>query len=184
MKLNNKGKTNIVVIIVLVILLCVIAGLVIFILKSRTSSSSETMAEITDNKSGLTYEANLVTTSESDLQMAVDEMLQQVEDGYMALEMKTEATSADGETFACYLGNSADNEYDMYFGIYMDAEYTDEVYLSGLIPPGARVESFKSNKKLEPGVYSAYLVYTQVEDNHQEIHSQVVVTLSLIVSEP
>ena len=69
----------------------------------------------------------------------------------------------------------------MYFDIYADEKMTDEIFLSGLVPPGNAIEKIKLNRKLESGNHSAYLVFTTVEEDHETMHGQVAVKITLKV---
>jgi hypothetical protein len=98
----------------------------------------------------------------------------------MALEMQVTAHSSDGQKFICNLSNSARNKYDMYMVIYLD-ETGEELYRSGLIPTGKKIDSFSINRALDKGVHECTLVYTQVEDDHETTHASVNVALNLSV---
>lgn len=80
-----------------------------------------------------------------------------------------------------YLANSAKNKYDMYFGIYTDTTYQDELLLTQLIKPGDGLQTFKTSRKLEPGTHEAVLALTQVKEDHKTIQSQSFVTFILKV---
>ena len=131
----------------------------------------------------LGYDANaVVVTDEDELQKLVDEM--QNKDGQISLEYKNVASSADGSNFSCYIANSAKNKYDMYIGIYTDADFEDELYLSQLMRPGTGIKEFACKKELAPGSYEVILVFTLVKDDHKTIQSQTPVTYTLNVVEP
>lgn len=130
----------------------------------------------------LGYDENaVVVTDEDELQKIVDEM--QNRESSISLEYKNIAGSSDGSNFSCYIANSAKNRYDMYIGIYSDADYEEELYLSQLLKPGSGIKDFKCNKKLEPGSYNMILVFTLVGDDHETIKSQTPVTFTMNVAE-
>lgn len=104
-----------------------------------------------------------------------------INDGQMALRYKRMAYSSDGRNFICEIGNSSANKYDMYINIYKDPECTEQVLLTGLIPPGSGITEFESEITLAPGTYSSTLVLTQVEDDHSTFHAQLMVALDLYV---
>ena len=83
-------------------------------------------------------------------------------------------------SIACYLGNSALNEYDMYVAIYSDAELTDLLYMSGLVPPGSGFEEITLDKELEKGDHRVYIAFTQMEDP-KTIHAQTIYTMDFHV---
>lgn len=91
------------------------------------------------------------------------------------------ATSSDGENFACTLGNPRGAAYDIYFDIYADDAFTEEIYLSGLVAPGTQIESFKSGRKFPEGMTDVLVVITTVDDDHETLLTQTTVVLTLIV---
>ncbi len=97
------------------------------------------------------------------------------------LHFATVATSKDGENFKCVLGNPGGAQYDMYFDMYADSEMKDQIYISGLVPPGSQIEEFKTNKKFPKGNTDIVLAITTVEDDHKTLHLQTFVALTLIV---
>lgn len=128
-----------------------------------------------EDDAGLKYAAEGVVILEDD--GGVYDVL---EPNAIALEFKNDAFSNDGKTFACYLGNSALNEYDMYVAIYADAELTDMLYMSGLVPPGSGFEEITLDKELEEGDHRVYIAFTQMEDP-KTIHAQTVYTMDFHV---
>ena len=104
------------------------------------------------------YEANVVVDDAESLQDAVNQLIEKAKEGQMALEMKTEAHSEDGKTFTCFLANSLSNNYDMFMVFYRD-DTQEEIYRTGLIPVGARIEEFTledavalAEEKMEEGL--------------------------------
>lgn len=136
------------------------------------------------------YASNVVTTDPETLREQVEEMYRKAAEPGVALQYKNAAFSKDGKTFECFIGNSAENTYDMFITIYADPEMTDILYLSELLPPGSRFEEITLERELEPGTYDAYLVHTQVKDNEEDasklqvIQAQIATTLTLVVAEP
>ena len=121
-----------------------------------------------------------VMLDQAALQDAVDEALANAQDNMVALEYKNDAYSTDGKKFSCYIVNSASNLYDMFLTIYSDAEMTDQVYLSGLVPPGSGFEEITLDHELQEGDHTVYIAITQVdtsEDGGQVIKNQVVHTM-------
>ncbi len=116
------------------------------------------------------------------LQKAVDEMYEKVADGNIALEYRGEATSEDGENFSCYIANSLNNSYDMYLQIFADEALTDQLLLTGLIRPGSAFDNLTLEHPLESGNHTVYVAFTQVEEDLETIHAQVIVTMEFQVS--
>lgn len=147
----------------------------------RNKGKARPDAEEEKQTSQLEYEGNVITDDAKSLQDAVNELNRKAKEGQMNLQMKTEAISQDGKTFSCYIANSTKNSYDMYIVLYLDDTQT-EIYRSGLIPLGGRIETFTLEQTtLEPGEYEATLVYNQIEADRQTQHAHVNVGLTLIV---
>ncbi len=170
----------------------VAAGILVGRMAAQASSQPPAQAAVSDapgtglNRIG--YDANVVVDDPETLQQAVDEMYAQAQEPGVTLEFKEVAVSDDGKNFACYIGNAAENAYDMFIAIYADQALTDELYLSGLMRPGTRFEQIELERTLEPGEYTAYVVYTQVKDEEEEeiqvqkIQAQVASAITLIVN--
>jgi len=127
-----------------------------------------------------------VMLDEDSLQAAIDEAVKNANNYSVALDYKNNAYSDNGKDFECYLLNSASNAYDMYIGIYSDPEMTNQLYLSGLVPPGSGFENITLEKKLPVGDHRVYVMLTQVKDDEngeQIIHNQVSNTMDFHVSE-
>ncbi len=141
-----------------------------------------------DGRIGYAIDGVIATDPET-LQDQVDKMIEQSKEPGVALEYKNMLVSDDGVNFTCYLGNSADNPYDMFFTIYADQALSDELYLSELLRPGTRFEQITFQRKLEPGTYTGYLVHTQVKDEEQAdetyiqvIQGQIATTVTIVVN--
>ncbi len=131
-----------------------------------------------DNELGYDNGA-VVVTDEDELQKIIDD--RKNKDGQISLEYKNVATSNDGREFSCFIANSAKNKYDMYLGIYKDASYQEELFLTQLLRPGSGIQSFTCSEALEPGTYDVVLVFTLVKEDHQTIKSQTSVAYTLTV---
>ncbi len=137
----------------------------------------------------------VVATDPQTLQEMIDESRKQAQDpkNAISLQYKENAISEDGKNFDCFIGNSRRNAYDMFITIYADQQLTDELFLSELLRPGSRFEKIELERTLEPGVHTAYIVYTQVSEKEdpqskdgefiQVIHNQIATTINLIVEE-
>lgn len=100
----------------------------------------------------------------------------------IALEFKNDAYSADGQIFKCYVGNSPINQYDMYLDIYADQEMTDLLCSTDLLSPGNAFEVLKLDRVLEPGNYTVFIAYNQMEDP-STVHAQTFYTMDFHVKE-
>ncbi len=74
----------------------------------------------------------------------------------------------NGHEATCYIGNSEANYYeDMYIQIFLegeDGQMGEEIYLSQIIPRGSHIESFETERDLEPGDYVGTLVHSCVNE--------------------
>ena len=123
----------------------------------------------------------VVALNEEDLAGIYAEMERHASAGMMDLSYKNIAVSYDGVNFACDFGNPASNPYYMYFNIYTDATFEEQLLLTGLVPPGMQLENFVSEIPLDPGEYESVLVFTQIEDDRATICGQSSVVLHLVV---
>lgn len=175
---EGGSAVNKILIAALILLLLIIAGGCVYFFFIRKAPEEDT------NRAGYALNAGVVLTQE-ELDAAMASAAQNAEAGRVALSYKNGAYSTDGENFDCYIINSASNLFDMFLTIYADAELTDEIFLSGLIPPGSGYEKLKLEHKLEKGDHTVYVVLTQVdtdEDGNESIVNQVTHTMDFHVS--
>lgn len=137
--------------------------------------------------SGIGYatEAAAILTQE-EMQAAMDAALANGRDGNVALLYKENAYSSDGVNFSCYIVNSQYNSHDMFLTIFADAQMTDQIFLSQLVPPGSGFESITLEHPLEQGDHTVYVALTQVardeETGEESLHKQVVHTMTFHVT--
>lgn len=179
---SKKEKENKKVAIIAVIALAIIIALVvvIIVLLNREDTPLEDLGDKAQAM-GVHYEPGVIGLNQDDLQAAFDKAVEKVKDGYVTLAFENKAESDNGKDFTCYLGNSEENTYDLFFSIYMDSTFSQQILLTGLVPPGKGINKFTSDIDLDPGTYEAVLVLSQVEDDHITLHSQTNVQLTLIV---
>ena len=147
------------------------------------------LTDIPDNsvpKLGYSADAKVMLDQNS-LQAAVSAAMENAQNGNIALLYKNNAYSEDGVNFECYIANSAYNIYDMYLTIFADAEMTDQLFLSQLVPPGSGFENITLEHALEPGDHTVYVGLTQVETDEetgeQAIQGQVFHTMDFHVTQ-
>lgn len=164
-----KVKAKVIVpIAVLVLALGIGAG--VFFLRSAPEE------DVNDGR--IPYAEGVVVMEDTDIEPA--------EYGWIDLTYNYQAFSKDGVNFSCLLSNAASNQYDLYFDLYADADLTDEIFLSGLLPPGTALEQIELNHALPVGTTTVYVVFNQVdtgEDGNQTIVNQTVVTVDFVVAE-
>lgn len=130
------------------------------------------------------YEEGVTVVDDADaLQNAVDEAYAEAAKKGVPLEYQNEAFSYDGTNFDCYIANPTVSDYDVYFQIFQDDQFTQQLYLSKLIPPGSAKRELVLDKRLEEGTNRVYVVFTQVEDDHATAYQQATVTMDFIVEE-
>jgi hypothetical protein len=172
---KEKGnKKSVILIIVIIILLAVIGVLAWMVLHPKQETGSEEMPA----DEGIAYDTGVVAVDQESLQDAIDKMM--AKDGTMALEMKMNAYSGDGVNYDCDIANSPRNRYDMYMILYLD-ETQEELYRSGLIPVGKRIDHLTVSRALESGTHNCSLTFVQVEDDHKTTHATLTVGLNLVV---
>lgn len=175
-KLSKTKKTLIIILIAVVILLA--AGCVTCIVLNKDDEPAESTASLTSD-GAIPYEQNIgIVTSGQNLEDAIKEGAE----AKFPLHFSTTATSTDGENFKCVLGNSEGARYDIYFDMYADSDFTEQVFLSGLIAPGTQLESFKTNRKFPSGNTEVFLVVTLVDDDHKTLINQTAISITLVVS--
>ena len=111
--------------------------------------------------------------------------MKNAKDGNIALLYKDNAYSTNGVDFDCYIVNSASNKYDMFLTIYADDALTDQIFLSGLVPPGSGFEQISLDRALETGDHTVGVVLTQVDTDEtgaQVIKHQVAHTMEFHVT--
>ncbi len=139
------------------------------------------------NSAAIGYAAEAkVMLDQNSLQAAFEEAMRNAEDGNVGLKYKNDAFSSDGTNFECYIVNSESNKYDMFLAVYADSELTDQIFLSGLVPPGSGFENITLEHALEVGSHRVYVALTQVETNEetgeQVIKNQVMHTMDFHVN--
>lgn len=132
------------------------------------------------------YETDAKVMLDQDaLQAAIDEAQENAKNGMVALQYQNEAFSSDGKTFSCYITNAPSNLYDMFLTIYADADLTDQIFLSGLVPPGSGFEEITLEHSLDKGDHTVYVAVTQVatdtETGEQVMRNQVMHTIEFHV---
>ena len=174
---EKKNKKPLLIVIILLAVL-IIAGLttVIVLLLNKDDKP------VDNNNNGLiNYEPGVIGVNVDDFQAEFDQAVKDMQNSSVGLIFNNYATSSDGKNFKCYLGNAQANNKDIYLNIYKDTSFSEQILLTGLIPPGSGIDTFESEIQLEPGEYEAVLVLTKVDDDHSTILTQTNVQLTLYV---
>lgn len=174
-------KPSKVFLIVAAVVIIALLAVIVFLLNRPAQANVNQGNEL---KIGYDTSASVVMDEES-LQAAVDEAMRNAREGNVALLYENDAFSSDGKTFSCYIANDTANLYDMFLTIYADATMTDQIYLSGLVPPGSGFEEITLDRALEKGDHLVYVAVTQVtadeETGEQVVKNQVIHTIKFHV---
>lgn len=173
-KKPSSSNKVVIAVIVLIVVIVAAASVIVYTLNNRNDGQ----------KIGYATEAKVMLDEDS-LQAAMDEAMENARNSRIGLQYKNDAFSDDGINFACSITNSASNIYDMFLIIYADAELTDELYMSGLVPPGSGFEDITLEHELPAGDHRVYVVLTQVEadeNGEQLIKNQVSHTMDFHVT--
>ena len=185
-KQQAKRLTPLTLVLIIIIVLLVAAGAVLALSKfgGQEELDPAPVSSEGDGTPTIGYEEGVTVVDDPNaLQKAYDEMLSDAQEGGIPLEYQNVAFSKDGSKFTCYFANPIDAKYDIFINVYADSEFEKQLYLSGLIPPGKAIREINVEKMLSPGTHTVYVAFTQVEDDHQTMHGQVVVTAEFTVTE-
>lgn len=182
METKTKSNNQKLIIILLIALVVLLIGILAVIL---SRGNAESIPDGNTPLIGYATEATVMLDEDS-LQAAFDEAMKNAAEGSVGLKYKNNAYSTDGVNFECYIANSESNIYDMFLAIYADAEMTDQLFLSGLVPPGSGFENVKLEHALDSGDHTVYVALTQVdtdeENGEQVLKNQVVHTMDFHVT--
>lgn len=170
---------------VLIVIIVLLAAAAVVLAVGKLGGETEPETEQLGNASTplIGYEKGVTVVDDPDaLQKAVDDAFAEAAKGGVPVEYKNGALSADGVKFDCYIANPVNSDYDVFIAIYADPELTDQLYLSGLIPPGSAKRELELAHALQEGTTRTYVVFTQVEDDHKTVHQQAIVTVDFTVS--
>lgn len=178
---QKKGKDNKKFIIIIAsVAFVVIATLVVVIVLLLNKDEKPNQ---NDKPSGglIDYQPGVIGVDVESFQEKFDQAVKDMQNSSIGLVFNNYAISDDGVNFKCYIGNAEGNTKDMYFNIYKDTSFSEQILLTGLIPPGSGIDTFESEIDLDPGTYEAVLVLTQVDDDHSTLLAQTNVQITLYV---
>jgi hypothetical protein len=175
----KKGPSNKNIIIVAAILVVVVVVAAVAVVVTVLGNKDD------DSGIGYSMDAQVLVTQE-EIDKAAEEALANADNGDVALSYQNDAFSNDGTNFECYILNSEYNTYDMFLTIYADAELTDELFLSQLVPPGSGFENITLEHPLDEGDHLVYVALTQVdrdeETGEEKVVNQVFYTMDFYVN--
>lgn len=174
---GGSSVNKILIAVIVLLLLAIAAGCVYFFFLRK---------EPQPESNGVGYAQNaIVALTQEELDAAMQQAASNAAGGNISLKYKNNAYSEDGRNFSCYIVNSENNLYDMFLAIYADAEMTDQLFLSGLIPRGSGFDKITLDHALEKGDHTVYVVLTQVdtgEDGEESIVKQITHTMDFHVT--
>lgn len=184
-KKKQTNKLMITIIALLILLVGVgVAIIILFLSKSDKNNSevlnnNEELVEVFDDGTVEIIGIDSYLILDEDDLITKEELQKKVDDGMMSLKYNNEIRIENGKEGICSIANDEINKRDMYVSLWL-SDTQEEIYRSGLIPVGNKIEQLVLNKSLDVGEYSAILVHNQLEDN--KIVAQANVKVTLIVS--
>lgn len=179
-----KQKRGSPLVLVLILIIVLLAAAAVVLAMGKFGGKTPEVENIGENGVPLLgYEEGVTALDGDTLQQAVDEAYAEAAKQGVAMEYQNDAISEDGYKVKCYIGNPDYSGYDFYLQVFADTEMTDQLYLSGLIPPGKAMREMNLEKKLQAGKNRVVVVFTQVEDDHSTIYQQAAVTIDITVEE-
>ena len=145
----NKSEKKAGIILVIVLLLAVIAGLgiTIYMLLHRPEEPQPERAV----SEGLVVDGN-VDEKASNARFTTD------------MNMIWTFPSGSAVSSNAVIGNSASNQYECYFEVYLDDEEQTLLYSSPVLPTGKRLEELKLDQVLPDGTWDAICTYHILDD--------------------
>lgn len=178
-KKKSVNKMMLVIVLLLVLLIC--AGVfivVMFLSKPSETESAGNLVEYTEDGTfvSLKMDTHLVL-DENDL-ISDQELQQRIDDATMNLRFSDVIVIENGKEGVCDIANSGANNKDMFVSLWLiDTE--EEIYRSGVIPIGNKIQQLELNRSLERGNYRGLLVYNQLKENKVVGQVNVEVTLDV-----
>lgn len=182
---EKKSSNNkiIIILLIIVILLLIGGGITAFVLLSGDRPDDEPVSLPSMVGGQIPMDITAGVLDIEGLEKWNEEALKEAERNQIPIQYAPNANSVDGKTFACVIGNPPGSPYHFYVDLYADTMLEEEVYLSGLIPPGRGLTSFTTTREFPEGETDAVLVVTTVEDDFKTIVAQTMVYLTLNVGE-
>jgi hypothetical protein len=162
---------HIILILGVLIIICAAIITIVFLLRD---SGSDMPAEPVPG-------GNLVI-DESNLDSIMREVEEKVAEGMFETHMNTTWRFPDGATASenAVMGNAASNRYPFWFTVAL-ADTGDIVYTSSLLPVGSQIKEVKLSEDLDEGRYSAIMVIHMVNDDGEEVESNMGFSITLVV---
>lgn len=110
------------------------------------------------------------------------DITKKVEKGYFQTHMNTTWVFNDGKSHSAnaVVGNAEANNYPFYFEV-MLSDTKEVIYKSPVLGIGDILEKFKLDKELTPGDYNAVCKYHLIDEEGEEVESNVGFNISIQV---
>ena len=155
MEKENKGSKKKVIIAIAVILLLAVIGVmgaVIYKLMNKKEAPRERAVS-----AGLVVDGSEIDQKAADARFTTD------------MNMIWTFPSGSARSNNAIIGNSASNQYECYFEVYLDDGEQTLLYSSPVLPVGKRLEELKLNQVLEDGTYDAVCTYHILDDEDPDV---------------
>jgi hypothetical protein len=121
--------------------------------------------------------------NEDNLNEIVSEMEEKVARGMFETYMNTTWTFPDGASASsdAVMGNSASNNFPFWFTVTL-SDTGEVVYTSSLLPIGSELAEIVLDKDLNAGPYPALITIHMVDEEGEEVESNMGFNLTLVVS--
>jgi hypothetical protein len=179
MKTRSRGITTVVIVLVVLLVAAVAGGTVaVVMLLNRDTGEPVNTAGL---QIGYASEGVTILDEADAAQEAINDLLRGGPG--LSIDYKSDAYSANGKDFECYIGNSDVNSEDMYIQICSDSAMTDTLFLSQLIRPGYAFRNITLDRAFPVGDYTFYVCFTTVgvENGEQAITGQTTVAVDFHV---
>lgn len=172
-KKQSSNKRFIIILLIIFLLILLIGGfLLLKFLRKEPAEEPTSKKEIP-----YAVDVGLITsgTTFDDIREDADKVI--------PLSYSPYLVSSDGINFDCNIGNPLGAVYDMYFDFYTDLTFEHQIYLTGLVPPGSKLQKITSNIQFPEGQRDIIMVVTTVADDHSTLIAQQNIVLTITVGE-
>ncbi len=162
---NNKRNTTTRNALIAIAVLLVIAVIVYFVQSGNPGTEKQDGTE--PGNPGIIYDSNAVEGgwNEADLDTIVEGLNEKVEEGMINISMNTSPSFENGSAAGnLMIVNEGINRYPQVVEIIRN-DTNEQIYKSGAIPVGSKIESAKLNTVLSAGTYECTALFYNVDPN-------------------
>ena len=159
-KAGGKNTGVIALIAVFAIVIIALLSVVIFLLSGKE-----------EKKEGKRSVVVTQDNAEAVVEEAVKKAAEYVEPGYYTVSMETawHFTSSDVASDNARVNNKAENTHDVYFDVFLEADESEPIYESPVIPRGEYLDGIVLDTPLEAGTYPCVMVYHLVDEEQETV---------------